>query len=533
MSSDVLDVVFYKNDFSGRVELLGTKFKLESMSWQTQGGPETATISGIGDWDIDEAINLLRAPVEVIGPNGDVVWWGYVNDVTAVDGPLSYGVSMDSVINNAKALFTQTGPSSSLQISTYWVNTSVYYAGTTIGCDPWDSISRFGVKENIISKNSSSGPLADRTLKTTIETYKYPMPTITHSPQNKERKIELKCNGWWSTLNWQYYPGVIQKNFNLTHHSLYSQNVGTSVDDIRAIAEKITVQYTGTITAAWINLGWAGAPGKAMRYSINANGATPGAILASVDVELARIQAYGGYAPELFTLSTPVSVTAGDQVWVVYDAQETSEGWYKVWCYQNGGGNALTQNAAGTWGSPGTPFDIDWQIVYTTDNGVRLSDALSTKAQFISGSSVPTISITTEDYNGGTQETALSAITNVLDNGSSNGRRLVAKVDRQRFVTVTEEVALTDANVKLILGRDGQLYNKSGGEVFPAYQDPTGLWCTVEGLVPSSISANRGVDVSCFIIERARFHGTDKKVTVSVEARGTRNGFSIFEIRNQ
>src|SRR3990170_2263613 len=273
-----LSTVLYKNDFTTRMEHPAVEFNVDALKWANIGGPERASIKGTGDWDIDEVIQMIRAPVEVFAPNGDCVWWGYVDSIKIADGAIVCGVGMDSVSNRIRVMYSNIhSPSRKF---TLWTSDT-------------DSIARFGTKELQPTTTVPGTTGANGVRDTMLSIYKWPSPIIQHNPNNIERFFELTCLGWWNTLAWKYYGGVSQYSpcWGNDPSTFYDQHLGDSAvtapsgGTLRAIGQLITLEYTGSIDSVVMYFAAGSEPRcPAEIYLMDDNGTiNPGSLATDID----------------------------------------------------------------------------------------------------------------------------------------------------------------------------------------------------------------------------------------------------------
>jgi hypothetical protein len=515
-----LTVNLYKPDFTDKLQPPNVKFAAQSISWRNIGGPDVATVQGTGDWDLDEAINFLRCPIEIFGPNGDCIWWGYVDSIRAIDKEIEYGVGMDTVSNDVMVLYPKS-VAHNVQIQTYWSST-IY--GTN------DSITRLGTKQKQSTTNSPGQAAGDALRDTLFAFYQWPKPTIKHSPNNSGNYFELSCKGWYDTLDWIYYGGVQKSYDDLNgaswHSTWYSQYLG---DTVRAIGQKITMPYTGTIDAIGANWATGGAPDKPAKMYIFADGSTPGTWgtqLATAEASKSRIDAFEGFEWEVYKLDSAVSKNAGDNFWIVFDSQNIGKSdIYKTWIKQEAGSGIIHNGTS--WISPVTPFNMIYRTYLTTDSGDQIRDIMSRCGQFIAGYDTFHTGVNAASQMGSIT-TGKSVMDNLVNMGTSNNKMLVAKALRSRYVRIYESELANVGISTLILKSNGHLYNRSGGELYPPYTDPCGQWVTIESLVPSTLSAARAIDASIFRVARATYNAQTEQSTL--EPDGVSSPFEIFAV---
>jgi hypothetical protein len=525
-----LSPVLYQNDFTTRIRFPDTIWRVDAMKWSNIGGPDTCAIKGTGDWDIDEAILLLRAPVEIFAPNGDCVWWGYVDSVKMADGAIVYGEGMDSVSNRIRVMYP---------------NLHTPSRGLTLWTSDTDSIARFGTKELQTTTTVTGATGANGVRDTLLSTYKWPSPLIQHNPNNIERFIELSCKGWWNTLGWKYYGGVSQKSpcWDNDPATFYDQHLGDSAvtspsgSTLRAIGQKLTASYTGTIDSVVMYFAAGSEPRCPADIYLMDNTATsnPGSLTtdinASSEITVSIIQGFVGFEAYTYKFDVPVAVTVGDQFWLVVDSTDKHKGgYYRNYTCQTVGATGRVWNGT-TWEAPTTAFNMVYQLNFTTENSIAFSDCLDQAGQFFVGHSVPVFGVTSPAEHSGNPISALTFAMNMLEAGSSNNRRLLPYVNRQRYVTVTEEAVGGASTAKIMLSRDSGVYQISGHEPWPPYQNPCGNWCTVDSLIPSTISASRSVDPSVFMVENATYQGSTGGLLL--HPRGIPSLFEVYSIERK
>lgn len=522
--------VFYNNDFTTRIEFSDVAWSIDGMKWANVGGPDTCAIKGVGDWDIDEAILYLRAPVEIFAANGDCIWWGYVDSVKMADGAIVYGEGMDSVSNKIRVMYPKLHTPS---------------RGLTRWNSDTDSIARFGTKELETTTTVTGATGANAVRDTLLNTYKWPSPIIQHNPNNIERFIELSCKGWWNTLGWKYYGGVSQKSpcWDDDPATFYDQHLGDSAvtspsgSTLRAIGQNLTAEYTGTIDSVVMYFAAGNEPAcPAEIYLMDDTGTSnPGSldtdINASSEITVSIIEGFEGFEPYTYKFDTAISVTAGDEFWLVVDSTDKHRGgYYRTYTCQTVGATGRVWNGT-TWEAPATAFNMVYQLNFTTENSIAFTDCLDQAGQFFAGWSIPVFGVTSPSEHSGNPISALQFAMNLLEAGSSNNRRLLPYVNRQRYVTVTEESVGGSSTAKLMLDRNGLVYTISGKVLWPTYQNPCGNWCSITSLIPSTLSASRAVDPSVFMIDNASYLGSDGRLFL--HARGIPSQFEVFSIEKK
>jgi len=221
----------------------------------TAGGPMDAEILASGNEDELIALyNLLAYGVELVNDEGEVVWWGRVNEVRVTIGASVVGWTMDAMYNDIKVAYSLTDPVT---------GTSGERRTTTSASDTY-SQSLFGIKELLQTLTSATATQAASLRTMLLDRYKLPVVTIepagggTGAP-----KARLLCVGWYETMRNRYAnisiaaPGYTERpdspNYSVvSSYGFNSENDGVSIGS-SAASEKMAFDLPNTLTrpAVW------------------------------------------------------------------------------------------------------------------------------------------------------------------------------------------------------------------------------------------------------------------------------------------
>ena len=102
-----MEANFYNRDFSETTQP-PVDITVDRDSWNKIGGPLKAYLKAKPNADMWELRNLMRAPVEIYGDDGELVWWGFVNRVTIPIGKKQrYGLGMNEVFNYVTVTYSE------------------------------------------------------------------------------------------------------------------------------------------------------------------------------------------------------------------------------------------------------------------------------------------------------------------------------------------------------------------------------------------------------------------------------------------
>lgn len=136
-----------------------------------------------------------------------------------------------------------------------------------------------------------------------------------------------------------------------------------------------------------------------------------------------------------------------------------------------------------------------------TETTAQIAAIIAASGQFLTGTFInPASGLSGSALRRG-DRTALAEIEDLLAQGKSGGRRLLATVTNQREVVVNEEAA--SSNFELYLKKDSRVENKWGDEAV-MQTCPVG-WAKLKDVIPSSLDMTRIADPSMVYIEEASY----------------------------
>lgn len=195
-------------------------------------GPATAL------WD---CLNWLRRPIEISSPEGQLVAWGFVNEVRLALGGVTVGVSLDPVANRVAVAYSSSGAD------------GAYERGTTAWAENAVSVARYGYKEALISGGDLNVAGAEAKRATLLATRATPRGVPSFDAAAGPAQATLLCAGWFETLAWRRfsrYEGRIEftDSSSATQSigwGLTSNQIGFAFGAIHSIAAKLKALETG------------------------------------------------------------------------------------------------------------------------------------------------------------------------------------------------------------------------------------------------------------------------------------------------
>lgn len=163
-----------------------------SWSGNAIGGYKRATIDVAAPENaVAEALKWLRFDVTILGDGGTTVWNGYVSDILVYIGACSIGISLDRMANKIQCIYSYKNAFGRSQSTrTGWYQDDL-------------SVSMYGTKESVVSKNNVTQAEAEQFVQTKLALMRNPLSSIDVSTPRFGAR--LTCRGWWSTLSWRQY----------------------------------------------------------------------------------------------------------------------------------------------------------------------------------------------------------------------------------------------------------------------------------------------------------------------------------------
>ena len=216
------------------------------------GGPKSAELICSGQEDeLIGLFSLLAYRIELISEEGDVAWWGRVNEVRVTIGAMVVGLSLDSMSNRVSVAYTITDP----------ITGTSGERATTSYADDTFSQALYGVKELLQTLPSATS--AQATALQTMLLDRLSLPTTTLSVNAHASKAEPKaiinCEGWYDTLEDKYAnisvsapqyitrPGSPTYSVTTTYGITLSEDTAISIGKTSSI-QRVTWDMPNTIT---------------------------------------------------------------------------------------------------------------------------------------------------------------------------------------------------------------------------------------------------------------------------------------------
>jgi hypothetical protein len=463
------------------------------MSWDVFGGCDTATITAYGGATILTGLyNWLRYGVTIVDKNGRKVWWGYVNAVYVMDGPIEIGLSLDEMANSVQVAYSYVQPGTN-EVGTRKITTAVTNT---------DSITEFGTKEIVVSQGGLTDTAASDMATRYLADHKFPTGTASvmgtgqpygYFPAQRGTfaRVRLECKGWINTLAWRYA--------NVTKAGVEA-NTGTppgyALGDAAAntqVGQTFTVGTTNIyFTGISLYIRQQGSPTDNVTveiYAVDGSGNPTGsALLTGATFLYTEMGTGSGTAKWIrHDFTTPYTLTAGTQYIIVCARTGAVDGTN----YFLMGGNSAGSYAGGirktynptTWTDTATDIMFRVNINQLLETSQQIKDLETTYGNFITYTDIITASGVSIGANRDGDVTVYDVIKELCSYGGPNDRRMKVTVTSERVLMVEEEEASTV--YKYYIDTSGRIIS-TGEVVLPPYMPPVGRWIYIKDFIPGA-----------------------------------------------
>jgi len=539
------EAILYTRDFSPTQPPQGVKLRVNSLEWSANGGPMEGSITATegSEGALWELLEWLRRPVEILHPKtGRAVWWGYVHAAT-VRGAIEVGASLDSMVNRVAVAYSYVA-----------VGTNIVGSRATTAWTQDDlSVGTYGIKEFLSSAGGMTPEAALGRRDAILAAQRWPEAPAgmtggmlpkgrsRYSGAKQSRSATLTLRGWWSTLGWRYVsvPTITAVSYETTGAA--EQAVGAADANAQVMQQVYIPTQTVNAVTVQVYARKVGNPVDSLRvriYSTIEEDDDPGKIGLPDTTELgsALIAPMGiGATAEwvMGTLSTETPMEAGKKFAIVVDrvGAVDAANYFAVnvnTALGYGDGFMRIKNGAtNTWAARSPDADMPFRIGVTNqvETTQQIADLVRQGGQFLRGTDAPVGSgrKVASYLNGDT--TAITEIEDLLRMGGAGGRRMLASVQRNRRLLVTEEPERYTAATYMDSG--GRLTTQTGKQL-DDFAPPVGEWLRLRDVVPGSVDMTQLVNPEYQFVEGANW---SVGAGLRLRFRGQPSIDSILEVR--
>lgn len=522
---------FYKRDLSSglsdRLFKPELDFEVQRYSFDAIGGPKDARINATGDlpalWQLTA---MLRLPIEIYDEQGTNVWWGTVNEIKIQTQILELSLSLENMANSiAVAYSTQAGG-----------QTGAASQAMTGFATNADSIAEFGTKQMILSGRNMTQTQAEAFRDAALDRLRFPVPEI-ELKESDSISGEIRCVGWWKTLEW----GLVTEA--ATGETISASHTNTQQDFTDAATEKVgqTFDVNGAQdfvlekVSVWIKK--TGSPANDLTVAVyEDSGGSPGSLVDSATLAESDISV--DFDVEVITMTGGATLTAGTTYWIVLELAAGSgdaSNYYSVGTNENNpyADGAFQTHDGVSWSSDATR-DMAAAIFGSRATNTQIENILddAVAGQFFTGHDVEATGINAPALADG-DFNALEIMAELLT-ATSNNKRLVANVTRNRRVVIEEEPASEDdgGDSNHFLMNDLSLENSLNVPI-PKHHAGRAVqkWVTPKSLMSIIGNTPRFADLTNIFIEEARYDA--RRDELEPRTRGQRDLFELVKLASK
>ena len=280
----------------------------------------------------------------------------------------------------------------------------------------------------------------------------------------------------------------------------------TIVVDGSQVGQQFVPASSWTASQGSVKLRKVGAPSDSVTLTIRSDsgGAPVWPPLATSTVVAASISSNSAWTE--FVFASPVALTGGTTYWLVVNRSGSNDmdDYYTIAVDEDAGYGAgyLRMWSGAAWVARPVDASMIFRVEGVEATTAQIAEIVDVAGQFLTGTTLDDASgIDTLQFRDGIVD-ALTELGDLLTLGTSNARRLLCAVDRDRSLRVREEPAYT-GTPDYVRYLDGQITTPQGVALSPG-EVPAGVWLRVDTPIPPGQGVN--VDPTLLFVERCEYN---------------------------
>jgi hypothetical protein len=374
---------------------------------------------------------------------------------------------------------------------------------------PWvqndDSVSTYGQKEIRGSLDGATSAQAAAARDALLAQSRYPIPDIRPRGDSNELTATLECAGWWDTNSWRYLTRSAGLE-SYTDGSGVNQAIGAAAANAR-VAQSFVLGSSEPWSAysVKINLRTEGTPADNVIVEVCANNAgVPGSVLATATIAGSAVNSTSDWIEFVLDALEPLALATTYWIVVRRSGGVDAANHYVLQVAEAAGyaGGVLRLYNGATWGARTPDADAWFKVCGMQETTEQIRYVLAINP-FLTAVRIETGSgVYSSQYADG-DGLLCERVEALLKSGTTNGRRLLATVTRERTVRVYEEPA-SGVNDYLLTAQ-GDL--QDSWELPQAKEKCTvGVWAKLKDVIPATVDTSKLADPSRMFIESAEFN---------------------------
>jgi hypothetical protein len=459
------------------------------------GGPLESSISARATPEVlSRLATMLRCPLEIYDTRGYLVWWGYLFAVEIRIGMRQINISLGHTFNRVRVAYTLLEPgqvTSSQRMDTAWASHA-------------QSMDRYGQKDYLRTLSATSTEFAEATRDLILSQQALPRKEVrSGESEGGSYSALLTGKGWFSTLDWILYEEDSgREGYTGTGGGVqaFGQNSSPSV-----IAQSFQIQSTKSwwLETASVKIQATGTPADNVVLDVMSDGGgVPGSVLSSGTIPNSAFSV--AYQYLYADMSPRIQLSPGTTYWLRISRSGSldADNYFKVDVDESlGYTSGVLRIFDGSWVARDPDADLLFTVNGTRETSKQMVDVINATGQFIRGMTIATQSgVYRNPFRNG-ETSGLYVLRDLLKAGTTNGKRYLAYVDRQRWLTVYEEP--DPSNIAYQVDEFDRWWGKHN-VLTPKSITPAGVWYTVKGL-PATLNATDISDPGQYFIEKSTY----------------------------
>jgi hypothetical protein len=479
---------------------------VEEFEHQAVWGPISARIRVQADlatlWML---VDWLGSGLNIYARRARPCWWGIYHTLELDTGFMRHVFSLEQVRNKVAVQYSLAAPglTTSSSATTTWASNA-------------GSQADFGIREFLASKEAMSASAAEQLRDTLLSDLAYPVDDPRQGGGGGTPSAMLYGKGYHDHLGRRYCSLAAVGESHIVDDLATSEH--QKVGDVTArtgMAQSFTMATDDDFYAATIRLPLSiyGAPGDTLQASIRADsGGAPGATIEAVTFSPAAMTTHTVWLEAALACTNLLEYGTTYHLSLERTGAIDASNYYIVGASEALGysrGSLLIWNG-GAWVARSPDADMPFVIGGVQDSTRQIEKMVSGYGQYFAGTRIGAVSgVKSSPYRIGTGR-ASDEIIDLLTNGTTNDRRLLAHVTRQKYLAIAEAPAFSAGTCKLLLNEKGRLVNRRTKEDIPPEECPAGKWCLL-GDYPQGLINSPAIGKGRIFIERATWNVAEER----------------------
>lgn len=291
---------------------------------------------------------------------------------------------------------------------------------------------------------------------------------------------------------------------------------------------QIVSEEAWTVAAAVVKVRQVGSPSDNLVVAVYSDSSgAPGSLLDSATFAGSDLSVDSDWVT--VELANTQSLAVGTTYWLVVsrDGANTYGDYYEVMVDVDLGyaPEVLKIHDGSGWVSRPVNATMPFRLTGLEDTDAQMETLITGAAEFIVRNEVDATGIETNQYRAG-DNTAMVELENLLNLGTSNDRRMLARVTKERTLIVDEE-PVKPSTIVYFQDADGGLVDRNGLAIIG--YPPVGQWIDLKGVIPDAVQLSELLRPAPFLLERAEYRVASKEWRL--DGRDTESAWDFAAMR--